>query len=101
MSLTFTLKRSFPVLLLAGAIILAFCPDALAMKEDTMKGGLETLESYLTGNMMRLLVLGGSAYGAFHAFMKQQPALLMGAVGSGLGINFLLSWVKTTWAVLI
>lgn len=87
--------------LFIALIVLAFCPDARAMKEDTMKEGLTTIESFLTGNMMRLMVLGGAAYGAFHAFMKQQPALLMGSVGTGLGTNFLLDWVKSTWTMMI
>lgn len=96
-----TLKKQVPVLMMAGAIVLALCPDALAMKEDTMKAGLTTLEGFLTGNMMRLMVLGGAAFGAFHAFMKQQPALLLGSVGTGLGVNFLQSWLNSTWTLLV
>lgn len=96
-----TLKKQTSLLLLAGVGVLVFCPDALAMKDDTMRQGLTTLESFLTGNMMRMMVLGGSAYGAFHAFMKQQPALLLGAAGTGLGVNFLLDWVNRTWALML
>lgn len=89
------------VLGLAVVSAWAFCPEALAMKDDSMRQGLVTLEGFLTGNVMRIMVLGGAAYGAFQAFMKQQPALLLGSVGTGLGANFLISWINTTWAVLL
>lgn len=90
-----------PTLILSGVIALLLSSDAIAMKEDTMKTGLETLEGFLCGNVMRLMVIGGAAFGAFQAFMKQQPALLLGAVGTGLGINFLQSWLNSTWALML
>ena len=90
-----------PTLILTGVIALLLSSDAVAMKDDTMKTGLETLEGFLCGNVMRLMVIGGAAFGAFHAFMKQQPALLLGAVGTGLGINFLQSWLNSTWALML
>ena len=95
------LKSAVPFLLMAGVMTLVLSPDAMAMKQDTMQAGLTTLESFLTGNVMRLMVMGGAAYGAFQAFIKQQPALLLAAVGTGLGINFLQSWLTTTWALLL
>ena len=101
MSLRSPLKKKMSLLLLVGVGIVAFCPEALAMRDDSMREGLTTLENFLTGNVMRMMVLGGSAYGAFHAFMKQQPALLLGAVGTGLGANFLMDWVNRTWALML
>ena len=101
MPLILCLKKCFPVVFLTGALILVFCPDALAMRDDSMREGLTTLESFLTGNVMRMMVIGGAAYGALHAFLKQQPTLLLGALGTGLGANFLMDWVNRTWALML
>lgn len=90
-----------PTLILTGVIALLLSSEAIAMKADTMQAGLTTLEGFLTGNVTRLMVIGGAAFGAFQAFMKQQPALLLGAVGIGLGINFLQSWLSETWTLLL
>ena len=96
------LKKYGPRLLTGGLILAALCsPEAMAMKEDAMKEGLTTLEGFLTGNVMRAMVIGGSLYGAYHAFANQKPGLLGGAVGIGLGVNFLMRWVKAGWAMLI
>lgn len=90
-----------PTLILAGVLALVLSSDALAMKEDSMKEGLTKLEGFLTGNFTRLMVLGGAVFGAFHAFMKQQPALLLGALATGLGINFLQSWLEKSWTLML
>ena len=97
----FTFRTSVLVGLMVGLVAVTLCPEAMAMKEDTMKEGLAALEGFLTGNVMRAMVIGGSLYGAYHAFANQKPGLLGGAVGIGLGVNFLLSWVKGTWAMVI
>ena len=101
MSLRSPLKKKRTLLLLVGVGVLIFCPDALAMKDDTMREGLVTLESFLTGNVMRMMVIGGAAYGALHAFLKQQPTLLLGSLGTGLGANFLMGWINQTWALML
>ena len=86
---------------MVGLVTMALCPEAIAIKADGMKAAVTNLEHYLTGNVMRVMVTAGSLYGAYHAFANQKPGLLGGAVGIGLGVNFLMSWVKGTWAMLI
>ena len=97
----FTFRTSVLAGLMVGLAALALCPEAMAMKEDAMKASLTSLERYLTGNVMRAMVIGGSLYGGYHAFVNQKPGLLGGAVGIGLGVNFLMSWVKAGWALLV
>lgn len=75
--------------------------EALAMKEDGLKAGLTALELILTGNFTRLIVICGSLWGAYQAYAKSSPMLLGGSVAIGLGINFLMSWVNSTWALTI
>lgn len=87
--------------LLFASLFFLLAPDAWAMKEDGMKEGLTALESILTGNFTRLAVICGSMWGAFQAYVKSSPMLLGGAVATGLGTNFLMSWASSTWAVTI
>ena len=75
--------------------------EAFAMHDDSMKAGLTTLETFLTGNILRLMVIGGSVYGAYQAYVASKPGLLGGAIATGLGVNFLMTWAKSTWAMIL
>lgn len=91
--------QSFSFLILLGLCLCA--SEAFAMQNDGMKDGLTTLEAVLTGNFTRLIVICGSIWGAYQAYAKSSPMLLGGSVATGLGINFLMTWAKSTWAMLI
>ncbi len=77
-------------------------PDlALAAKEDTLKEHTTTIEDFLTGNLMRMSVLGGTVWGAIQAYMAGKFIILASTLGIGLGTYGILQWAKTTWAMVI
>ena len=94
--------RTIYVLAIIGLTVVCLgIPEAAAMQDDTMRAGLTTLESFLTGNILRLLVIGGSVYGAYQAYVASKPGMLGGAIATGLGVNFLMTWAKSTWTMIL
>lgn len=83
-------------------ILTMLFPDlALAAKEDTLKEHTTTIEDFLTGNLMRMSVLGGTVWGAIQAYMAGKFIILASTLGIGLGTYGILQWAKTTWAMVI
>jgi len=78
-----------------------FPESALAAKDDTLKEHTTTIEDFLTGNLMRMSVLGGTVWGAIQAYMAGKFIILASTLGIGLGTYGILQWAKTTWAMVI
>ena len=94
--------KQLPLLLFASlALLCLFSTDVLALKEDSMKTGLEKLEGYLTGNIARGVVIGGCSIAAYRAYVESKFGILGAAVAGALGLNFLMDFVKATYACLI
>ena len=95
-SITLTIA---PLMLCMLAVLF---PDlAIAAKEDTLKEHTTTIEDFLTGNLMRMSVLGGTVWGAIQAYMAGKFIILASTLGIGLGTYGILQWAKTTWAMVI
>jgi hypothetical protein len=88
-----------PILLYLIAIV--FPESALAAKEDSLKDHTTKIEEFLTGNIMRMTVLGGTVWGAVQSYMAGKFIILASALGIGLGTYGILEWAKTTWAFVI
>ncbi len=83
-------------------ILAALFPEsAMAAKEDTLKTHTDTIEGFLTGNLMRMSVLGGTVWGAVQAYMAGKFIILASTLGIGLGTYGILEWAKHTWAMVI
>ena len=96
------LTKQLPLLVLGSlALLCLFSPDVLAMKKDTMEAGLTKLESYLTGNIARGIVIGGCSIAAYRAYVDSKFAILGTAVAGALGLNFLMDFVQATYTCLI
>lgn len=94
--------RHFPLLVLgAFGLVCLFSPEASALQEDSMKKGLAKLESYLTGNIARGVVIGGCSIAAYRAYVDSKFGTLGAAVAGALGLNFLMDFVDATYACLI
>lgn len=78
-----------------------FPDSALAAKEDTLKVHTSTIEEFLTGNIMRMAVLGGTVWGAVQSYMAGKFIILASTLGIGLGTYGILEWAKATWAYII
>ncbi len=90
------------LILLAAVVCVCFATaDAFAMKADDMSEGLSTLESFLRGNVLRMIIIGGCIYGGYQAYAAGKPTLLGGAIATGLGINFVLSWIDKAWTMVL
>ncbi len=95
-SITLTIA---PLMLYMLAML--FPESALAAKDDTLKEHTTTIEDFLTGNLMRMSVLGGTVWGAIQAYMAGKFIILASTLGIGLGTYGILQWAKTTWAMVI
>lgn len=82
-------------------LIILFPDSALAAKEDTLKAHTSTIEEFLTGNIMRMAVLGGTVWGAVQSYMAGKFIILASTLGIGLGTYGILEWAKATWAYII
>lgn len=88
-----------PILLCLFALI--FPESALAAKDDSLKDHTGKIEEFLTGNLMRMAVLGGTVWGAVQSYMSGKFIILASTLGIGLGTYGILEWAKTTWAFVI
>lgn len=88
-----------PILLCSLTII--FPESALAAKDDALKDHTGKIEEFLTGNLMRMAVLGGTVWGAVQSYMAGKFIILSSTLGIGLGTYGILEWAKTTWAYVI
>lgn len=68
---------------------------------DHFRTATNNLVTVLTGNVMRIVTVAGSVFMGIKAYLASSPMLLGGAVGIGLGSNFLLTWIKATYGLLI
>jgi len=82
-------------------LTILFPDSALAAKEDTLKVHTSTIEEFLTGNIMRMAVLGGTVWGAVQSYMAGKFIILASTLGIGLGTYGILECAKTTWAYVI
>lgn len=78
-----------------------FPESVFAVQEDTLKDQTSKIEGFLTGNILRMTVLGGTVWGAIQAYMAGKFIILASALGIGLGVYGILEWAKTTWAFVI
>lgn len=74
---------------------------AYAVQEDTLKAHTTVIEGFLTGNLLRMSVLGGTVWGAVQSYMAGKFMILASTLGIGLGTFGILSWAKATWAFVI
>ena len=93
-------------LLLSGIIISAILmPDTVSAltggNRDALRVNADNLTKVLTGNVMRIVAVAGSVFMGIKAYLASSPMLLGGAVGIGLGSHFLLTWIKSTYGLLI
>ena len=96
--LTITLTI-IPLLL---CLISTLFPDcAFAAKDDSLKDHTGKIEEFLTGNLMRMAVLGGTVWGAVQSYMSGKFIVLASTLGIGLGTYAILEWAKTTCAFVI
>ncbi len=83
-------------------ILSALFPEsAFAAKDDSLKDHTGQIEEFLTGNLMRMAVLGGTVWGAVQSYMAGKFIILASTLGIGLGTYGILEWAKTTWAYVI
>lgn len=82
-------------------ISIGFPEAALAVREDDLKNHTGKIEEFLTGNLMRMAVLGGTVWGAVQSYMAGKFIILASTLGIGLGTCGILEWAKTTWAFVI
>lgn len=99
-------KRTIAIAITIAPIALClltilFSDSALAAKEDTLKVHTSTIEEFLTGNIMRMAVLGGTVWGAVQSYMAGKFIILASTLGIGLGTYGILEWAKATWAYVI
>ena len=77
-------------------------PDLVfAAKEDSLKEETGKIEEFLTGNLMRMAVLGGTVWGAVQAYMAGKFIILASTLGIGLGTYGILEWAKRTWTMIL
>ena len=88
-----------PLVLFLLTII--FPETVLAVNDDSLKDHTGKIEEFLTGNLMRMAVLGGTVWGAVQSYMAGKFIILASTLGIGLGTYGLLEWAKTTWAYVI
>lgn len=87
--------------LLSCLLTIIFPESALAAKDDALKDHTGKIEEFLTGNLMRMAVLGGTVWGAVQSYMAGKFIILSSTLGIGLGTYGILEWAKTTWAYVI
>ena len=87
--------------LLLCVLTILFPDSALAAKDDSLKDHTGKIEEFLTGNLMRMAVLGGTVWGAVQSYMSGKFIVLASTLGIGLGTYAILEWAKTTWAYVI
>jgi hypothetical protein len=88
-----------PVVLCMLAVLLP--ESAVAAKEDSLRAHTSIIEEFLTGNLLRMAVLGGTVWGAVQAYMAGKFVILGSTLGIGMGTYGILEWVKHTWAMVI
>jgi hypothetical protein len=78
------------------------CSDfAFAAQEDALRDHTGRIEGFLTGNLLRMSVLGGTIWGAVQSYMAGKFVILASTLGIGLGTYGILEWAKTTWAMVL
>jgi hypothetical protein len=77
------------------------CDFAFAAQEDALRDHTGRIEGFLTGNLLRMSVLGGTIWGAVQSYMAGKFVILASTLGIGLGTYGILEWAKTTWAMVL
>ena len=87
---------------LAMCLLSLFCSDfALAAQQDDLRDHTTRIEGFLTGNILRMSVLGGTIWGAVQSYMAGKFVILASTLGIGLGTYGILEWAKATWAMVL
>ncbi len=88
-------------LLALGIGICLLAPEAMAVKEDTMKATTEYLEKLVRGNFARIVVVCGVLWGVVHGLVQTKPIIVGSSVATGIGYGAANYWIDSAFTLLI